>query len=246
MTGFNNYLTGEVVEDYSDGIISRREALRRLGLLGVGAGRRPAAAGGLRCRSAGDGDRLSGRLSPTDQSGRSGDSGRSDSAADRSDHLPRARPGEAARVPGQRGDAPPARSGYPREPRPDRPFPVDPGRLAGDRLLRARHRPPLREGGSAPVPAEGEVHRRAGRRPDRRLLADLPAGLAELERARPRRQARRHRLLLRRWHGLDAAGRGEPRLAAAVPFYGPLPTAPTSPARPTPPCSASTPSTTNA
>src|SRR5688500_15891798 len=38
MTQFNEYLTSEVVEDYSDGIIPRREALRRLGLLGVAAG----------------------------------------------------------------------------------------------------------------------------------------------------------------------------------------------------------------
>ena len=36
MTVFTNYLTEEVVEDYTDGIISRREALRRLGMLGVG------------------------------------------------------------------------------------------------------------------------------------------------------------------------------------------------------------------
>ena len=35
MTQFNAYLTSEVVEDYSDGIIGRREALRRLGMLGV-------------------------------------------------------------------------------------------------------------------------------------------------------------------------------------------------------------------
>ena len=37
MTQFKAYLSGEVVEDYSDGIISRREALRRLALLGVSA-----------------------------------------------------------------------------------------------------------------------------------------------------------------------------------------------------------------
>src|SRR5919206_483864 len=37
MTQFKAYLTEEVVEDYCDGITSRREALRRLGLLGVGA-----------------------------------------------------------------------------------------------------------------------------------------------------------------------------------------------------------------
>jgi len=33
----NGYLTGEVVEDYADGLISRREALRQLSMLGVGA-----------------------------------------------------------------------------------------------------------------------------------------------------------------------------------------------------------------
>jgi carboxymethylenebutenolidase len=32
-----DYLAGEVAEDYSDGLLSRREALRRLGLLGLGA-----------------------------------------------------------------------------------------------------------------------------------------------------------------------------------------------------------------
>jgi carboxymethylenebutenolidase len=38
MGEMNEYLTGEVVVDYGDGLIDRREALRRLGLLGVAAG----------------------------------------------------------------------------------------------------------------------------------------------------------------------------------------------------------------
>ncbi|MER7275866.1 hypothetical protein ABT369_15545 [Dactylosporangium sp. NPDC000244] len=33
----NAYLTSEVVVDYADGLINRREALRRLSLMGVGA-----------------------------------------------------------------------------------------------------------------------------------------------------------------------------------------------------------------
>ena len=37
MTQFHDYLAEEVAVDYGDGIINRREALRRLGLLGVGA-----------------------------------------------------------------------------------------------------------------------------------------------------------------------------------------------------------------
>ncbi|HVD19937.1 MAG TPA: hypothetical protein VNC63_14750 [Propionibacteriaceae bacterium] len=30
-----NYLVGEVAEDFADGLLSRREAVRRLGLLGL-------------------------------------------------------------------------------------------------------------------------------------------------------------------------------------------------------------------
>ena len=37
MTDINTYLTEEVVVDYADGLVSRREALRRLSLLGMGA-----------------------------------------------------------------------------------------------------------------------------------------------------------------------------------------------------------------
>src|SRR5574342_1242555 len=38
MNSIERYLVEEVTVDYADGLISRREALRRLGLLGVGAG----------------------------------------------------------------------------------------------------------------------------------------------------------------------------------------------------------------
>ena len=37
MTELQQYLAEEVAEDHVDGIITRREAIRRLGLLGVGA-----------------------------------------------------------------------------------------------------------------------------------------------------------------------------------------------------------------
>ena len=44
MTEFQRYLAEEVAEDLADGLVSRREALRRLGLLGLGG----AAAASLR------------------------------------------------------------------------------------------------------------------------------------------------------------------------------------------------------
>ena len=37
MTELQRYLAEEVAEDHADGIITRREAMRRLGLLGVGS-----------------------------------------------------------------------------------------------------------------------------------------------------------------------------------------------------------------
>ena len=36
MTEFQRYLAEEIAEDHADGLVSRREALRRLGLLGLG------------------------------------------------------------------------------------------------------------------------------------------------------------------------------------------------------------------
>jgi carboxymethylenebutenolidase len=36
MTELQRYLAEEIAEDHVDGIITRREALRRLGLLGLG------------------------------------------------------------------------------------------------------------------------------------------------------------------------------------------------------------------
>ena len=44
MTELQRYLAEEVAEDHADGIITRREAMRRLGLLGVGGGGRVGAA----------------------------------------------------------------------------------------------------------------------------------------------------------------------------------------------------------
>ena len=49
MTELQRYLAEEVVEDHQDGIITRREAMRRLGLLGLGT----AAASALLARAAG-------------------------------------------------------------------------------------------------------------------------------------------------------------------------------------------------
>ena len=52
----------------------------------------------------------------------------------------------------------------------------------------------------------------------------MKAAIGELERRVPKREDRRRRILLRRRHGVDICWlRERLRLAAAAPFYGPLP-----------------------
>src|SRR5215218_9384139 len=66
MTDMQRYLAEEVAEDHADGIISRREAMRRLGLMGVTG----AAATGLLATFATGEAAAAGPESPADQGGR--------------------------------------------------------------------------------------------------------------------------------------------------------------------------------
>ena len=52
MTELQRYLAEEIAEDHADGIITRREALRRLGLLGLSASAASAILAGFTARDA--------------------------------------------------------------------------------------------------------------------------------------------------------------------------------------------------
>ena len=164
MTVFNNYLTSEVVEDYSDGIISRREALRRLGLLGVGA------AVALPLLAACD------AAAPETGSGSPAASAPPTSPASPATPAgPRPRPTEAVTFAGPaahcRPPGPPRASArdcprHPRESRADRPHPFGRWTPRRERLLGARARPALGGGRTGVVPGEaspGGPERGAGR-----------------------------------------------------------------------------------
>ena len=206
MTQFSAYLTTEVVEDYSDGIINRREALRRLGLLGFAV----AVAVPLLAACAAPGptahrrrqlDASAPRARPVRRPSRprrsrfAGPEGRTLQAA-----------WAAGRRPSRRG------AGRPREPRPHRPHPL--GRRPAGRRAATRRWPSTccRPRAAPVVRRRGRGHGGAERVPASRFIADLKAAVAELRAAGVRRPGRRRRLLLRRRHGLDAAGR---RRAAA-------------------------------
>ena len=85
MTEIQRYLAEEVAEDHADGLVSRREALRRLGLLGLGGA---AAASLLAAAVADQAKALTGK-----QCGhRTAGSGRRGGCACHArDHVPRAR-----------------------------------------------------------------------------------------------------------------------------------------------------------
>jgi carboxymethylenebutenolidase len=79
------------------------------------------------------------------------------------------------------------------------------------------------EGGTASLPSEGDATAALGNAPTARMIADLRAGLDELERRAPGAELAVIGFCFgggMTWRLLAA---GDPRLHAAVPFYGPFP-----------------------
>lgn len=214
MTEIQRYLAEEVAEDHADGIINRREAVRRLGLLGVTG----AAASGLLATSAtgtaAAAESQGGKHSASETSWGPVARESITFAGPQSQLLaawaPAAKPrGGVLVIHENRGLTEHIRtiagrfaaSGY--------------SALALDLLSE--------EGGTGTFPGEAEVAAALAQIPPERFVADMKASLTELK---------------RRLHGkkLFAIGycfggnmvwrlltSNEPRLAAAAPFYGPFP-----------------------
>jgi carboxymethylenebutenolidase len=214
-----DYLVGEVAEDYADGVLSRREALRRLGLLGLGA----AAAGAV--LSACAAEPVAPPPSPSPQ------------ATDPPGRAQSVGPGQEIRFAGPAGEligAWAAPAGPPHgallvvhENRGLTEHFLDlVGRLAGAGygalcvdLLSAR-------GGTAALTDPAQAPTVLADTPGEALLADLRAGIDELGRRVPGAKVGIVGFCFgggMTWQLLQA---GEPRLAAAVPFYGPVPEQP--------------------
>ena len=217
MTVFTEYLTGEVVEDYVDGIISRREALRRLGMLGVGT----AAAGSLlaACSAAGDGGEVE------SASANPGDSAPAGPSAQPTEAITFEGPGNRTLQGAWSAAAKPrgavlvvhenrgltdhirsvagrlATSGY--------------SALAVDLLSE--------EGGTGSFKGEAEVAAALNHIPAGRLVADMKAAIGELERRTADAKIGAVGFCFGGGMVWSLLASGEPRLAAAAPFYGPLP-----------------------
>jgi carboxymethylenebutenolidase len=216
-----DYIVREVALDCEAGLLSRREALRRLGLMGVtGAA---AAAVLAACGDSGDdsGPATSGAGSAPATAGTSAAAGASSTGA-----------GEEVRFAGPNGEliGVAAAGGAPRgavlvihENRGLTPHIRSiPPRLAADGYTALAVDLLSEEGGTANLPTEGDATAALSNAPAERMIADLRAGLDELSRRAPGAKLAVIGFCFGGGMTWELLAAGEPRLAAAVPFYGPF------------------------
>lgn len=220
MTELQRYLAEEVAEDHADGIITRRDAVRRLGLLGVSG----TAAAALLGAAAGD--------APAKHSGPNGRGHRRGRRASADDWAPVAT--EAVTFAGPRGQLMAAWAPAAARPR-GAVLVIHENRGLNDHIRNVAGRFAAggysalaldllsEEGGTAAFPGEAEVAAALSAAPPERFDADMQAAVTELG-------ARAERTPIAAigfcfgggmvWRLLAS---GERRLAAAAPFYGPFP-----------------------
>jgi carboxymethylenebutenolidase len=219
MSDMNQYLTSEVVVDYADGLIPRREALRRLVLLGVSV----AVAGPM--LAACDAQRDEGVGAPTASTPASG--------AGASPAGPPALPTESITFDGPRGSLQGAwaQATTPRgsvlvihENRglTDHIRSVA-GRLAASGFSALAIDLLSEEGGTARFTDSAEATAALNAATPARFVADMKAGIDELLRRVPARKPAAVGFCFGGGMVWSLLASGEPRLGAAAPFYGPLP-----------------------
>ena len=211
---FQRYLAEEVAIDHADGALSRREALRRLALLGLGV----PAASALLAACGGDGDApapaatTGGAAAPPGPTVATqgitfpGPEGRTVQGAWAAAAQPR---GAVLVIHENRGLNDHIRSVA--------------GRLAASGYSALAIDLLSAEGGTAALGGEAEAMAALSSAPQERFVADMKAGLDELERRAPDQKLGAIGFCFgggMTWLLLASA---EPRLAAAAPFYGPLP-----------------------
>src|SRR5262245_46521847 len=217
MTELQQYLAEEVAEDHADGIITRREAVRRLGLLGVGA----AAASALLAAEAAAKDR-----------GHDHDHGHH-GHGDGKDTTWAPAPTEAITFGGPNGTLMAAWAAATR-PR-GGVLVIHENRGLNDHIRNVAGRFAAsgwsalaldllsEEGGTGSFPGEAEVSAALAQVPPERFDQDMKAALSELDKRTGRKPLAAIGFCFGGgmvWRLLAAR---EPRLSAAAPFYGPFP-----------------------
>ena len=249
----DDYLASEIVLDCGDGLFSRREGLRRLMLLGLSA---PAAAAMLAAcgsddeaepaTSVGTSATTGGTsapvattpvaTTPVTAAGTTPTTNPTDASAAPSPTAGSAPATEDITFPGPQGDVigvlstaadPKGAVLVIHENRGLTPHIRSiPPRLAADGYTALAIDLLSEEGGTASMASDGDATAALGNAPAERMIADLRAGLDELAKRAPGVKLAVIGFCFgggMTWQLLDA---GEPRLSAAVPFYGPAPADP--------------------
>ena len=214
MTELQRYLAEEVAEDHADGLVSRREALRRLGLLGlsgVAAGSLLAvfAAEAARARpgaQAPSGEEVEWAVRPTREIVFRGPGDRKLMGAWAAAVKPR---GGVLVIHENRGLNDSIRAIA--------------GRLAGSGYSALAIDLLSEEGGTGSFDDEFEAMAALGAAPESRLVADLKAGVTEIRRRLPGKKVAATGFCFGGGMTWRLLASKESRLAAAVPFYGPFP-----------------------
>ena len=211
---FRPYLIEEITRDCAAGALTRREAIRRLGLLGVSGAAAmtllAAAPAGVRASSGST-------VPPTDTG--------TGSTAPLEEAEEITFPGPEGELIGVYSAAEPANGAVLviHENRGLTPhIRTIPPRLAADGYSALAIDLLSAEGGTASM-SEGDAQAALGNAPAERLVADLQAGLDELERRNPDSKLAVIGFCFGGGMTWQLLAAGDPRISAAVPFYGPFP-----------------------
>jgi carboxymethylenebutenolidase len=230
---FEEYVRGEIVTDCAEGFLTRREALRRLMLLGVGT----TAAGVMLAGCTDDDPQVSG-IDPGDDANSSTTTPSTTAATAGSAQgvgpaplatEPIAFAGPAGELKGSWSAAPTAEGGVLiiHENRGLTPhFVTLPGRLAASGYSALAVDLLSRKGGTGAFADSAQATAALTGIPMADLVADLRAGLDELLERAPGRKAGVVGFCFGGGMVWSMLAAGEDRLAAAAPFYGPLPASP--------------------
>ncbi len=223
-----DYIVQEVALDCQEGLLSRREALRRLGLMGMTA----AAAAAVLAACGDDSDAVPASSAAT-QSTPGTTTASSTSAAASTTAASAGATGEEITFAGPDGeligvlaeaDSPRGAVLVIHENRGLTPHIRSiPPRLAADGYTALAIDLLSEEGGTASLPSEGDATAALGNAPVERMIADLRAGLDELERRAPDAKLAVIGFCFGGGMTWQLLAAGEPRVSAAVPFYGPFP-----------------------
>lgn len=222
MSGISEYLTSEVVVDYADGLIGRREALRRLAMLGVGA----AAAGPMLVACDTSGEDTASRSAAPSVAATSGSTGATPAG-------PSPLPTEAITFTGPRGTLQAAwaaasdlrgsvlviheNRGLTEHIR------SVAGRLAASGFSALAIDLLSEEGGTGKFSDPAQATAALNAAAPERFVADLKAGVGELSRRVPSKRPAATGFCFGGGMVWQLLAAGEPRLSAAAPFYGPFP-----------------------